>query len=226
MSGVHWDIGGLWKWLHDPWSSSQASSGDRLLLRCDGNARVSSPTKQRKGPSSLEEGGEPGLFFSCARMHSVPLECRRGYRGTLELPQGCQGSFRGSGGKVGFLSRLHSGKVPQLALRGESLGFSPVAMGFLSSYDRHFRDWLPGPQVDSVSTRVERVRLGFLFSRCQGRGPCLDFRPEPQVSSPRSIWNLVFLWGVHTGVRPHLVWSHAIPLFSRAGKAVSGFRCC
>ena len=60
----------------------------------------------------------------------------------LELLQGCQGPFRGSRGKVGFLSRYHSGKGPHLTLRGESPGFPRVAagnMGFLSSYYGNIR---------------------------------------------------------------------------------------
>ena len=51
----------------------------------------------------------------------------------LELPQECQGNFLSSGGKVGFLLRCLSRIGPQLALRGESPGFPPVAAGFLSS---------------------------------------------------------------------------------------------
>ena len=47
----------------------------------------------------------------------------------LELPQGSQGPFQGSEEKVGFLSRLHSGKGPQLVLRGESPDLSRVARG-------------------------------------------------------------------------------------------------
>ena len=47
-----------------------------------------------------------------------------GYVGELlQLHQGCQGPFRGSRGKVGFLSRRRSGKGPHLVLRGESPGF-------------------------------------------------------------------------------------------------------
>ena len=83
MSGVHWDIGGLWKWLHDPWSSSQASSGDRLLLRCDGNAGIPSLMKQRNGPSSWDEDGEQGHFLSCGGTLGVSLECRLGWQGTF-----------------------------------------------------------------------------------------------------------------------------------------------
>ena len=35
-----------------PWSSSRPSCGERLLLRCDGNAGNSFPTTQGKDPSS------------------------------------------------------------------------------------------------------------------------------------------------------------------------------
>ena len=62
----------------------------------------------------------------------------------LELLQGYQGPFRGSGEKVGFFLRHRSGKGPQLTLRQESPGFSRVAAGFLSSYDREIRDPLRG----------------------------------------------------------------------------------
>ena len=35
-----------------PWSSSRLSCGERLLLRCDGNAGNSFPTTEGKDPSS------------------------------------------------------------------------------------------------------------------------------------------------------------------------------
>ena len=61
---------------------------------------------------------------------SVFLSSGDGYVGELlELRQGFQGPFRGSRGKVGFLSKLDSRKGPHLALRGESPGFSRVAAG-------------------------------------------------------------------------------------------------
>ncbi|KAI4585945.1 hypothetical protein MJG53_006179 [Ovis ammon polii x Ovis aries] len=46
-----------------PWSSSRLSCGERLLLRCDGNARKSFPKKQGKDPSSRarrQKRGSPG----------------------------------------------------------------------------------------------------------------------------------------------------------------------
>ena len=70
-----------------PWSSSRLSCGERLLLRCDGNAGNSFPTTQGKDPSSRarrrkqvssgcgrdsrassrEETGMSGNFLSCSK---------------------------------------------------------------------------------------------------------------------------------------------------------------
>ena len=72
----------------------------------------------------------------------------------LELHPGCQGPFRGSRGRVGFLLRCRSGKGPHLTLRGESPSFSRVAagnLGFLLSYNGDLRDLLVLPQVSQVS---------------------------------------------------------------------------
>ena len=95
---------------------------------------------------------------------------------------------------MGFLARCCSTKRPQLALRGESPGFSRVAAGFFSSYDGDLRDPLVGPQRGPVSTQITRGPSGFLCSRCPGRGSHLDLSPEPQVSSPVPTWISVFLW--------------------------------
>ena len=86
-----------------------------------------------------------------------------GYVGELlELPQGCQGPFRGSRGKIGFLSRCLSPKGPHLALRRESPGFSRVAagdLGFLLSYDRNLTDCSCGlRKVQSLCELREAAR--------------------------------------------------------------------
>ena len=150
-----------------------------------------------------------------------------GYVGELlELPQGCQGPFRSSRGKVGFLLRCRSGKGPHLALSGESPGFSRVAAGKLGSLSSSYldlRDTLVGPQESPVAMRVARGLLGFLCSHCWDRGLHLELRPEPQGSSPMPTWISGFLWRFHRGVRHRLVWRHASPLPSGAEKAVSGF---
>ena len=119
----------------------------------------------------------------------------------LELHQGCQGPYRGSKGKVGFLSRRHSGKGPHLALSGESHGFSRVAagnLGFLSSYDRGLRNPLVWPQESPVSMRIVRSLSGFIRSRCRGQGLHMHLRPEPQGASPMPTLISWFLW-ISTG---------------------------
>ena len=141
----------------------------------------------------------------------------------LDLPQGFQGTFRGSGGKVEFLSRRHSRKRPQLALSGDSPGFSRVARvplelrlgihgqahwGSGSSSFHASRELPLGIPQQSMprprsSTGVEAGNSGFLY---------------------RADMDLGFFLGIHMGVRPRLVWSHASPLSSRARNAVSGFQ--
>ena len=154
---------------------------------------------------------------------SVFLSSGDAYVGELlELSQGCQGPFQGSRGKVGFLSRHHSGKRPHHSLRRESPGFYRVAAGnlrFLSSYDGDLWDLLVLPQESEFSTRVARGLLGFLSIRCRVLGPHLELRPQPQISSSGLTWFSGFLWGV----RPRLVWRYASPHSSRALTVVSGF---
>ena len=144
----------------------------------------------------------------------------------LELHPGCQGPFRDSRGKVGFLSRRLSGKGSYLSLRGESPHFSRVAaanLWFLSSYNGDLRDPLLGPQEIPVSILAARGFSGFLCSRCWGRGPYLDLKLESQGSSPVPTWISGFLWSFHRGVRLCVVWRHARPLSSQAEKTGSGF---
>ena len=89
-----------------------------LLLSCDGNIGIPLQTKQGNGPSSQEEEWKTGLLVSCGGKFNVPLEWRWVCQQLLELPKWGQIPFRGSRGKVGFLSRCCSGKGPHLSLRG------------------------------------------------------------------------------------------------------------
>ena len=150
-----------------------------------------------------------------------------GYVGELlELHQGCQGPFRGSRRKVGFLSRRHSGEGPHLTLRGKSPGCSRVVagnLGFLSSYDGDLRYTFLLPQENQFSMLVGKGISLFLFCQCQGLGPHLELRPETQGAAPVLTRISGFLWSFHMGVRPHLVWRLASPLSSRAVKVVSDF---
>ena len=81
------DISGTLGMVARSWSSSRLSCGERLLLRCDGNAGNSFPTTQGKDPSSRArrlkrgssgcgrdsrassrvESGRSGNFLSCSK---------------------------------------------------------------------------------------------------------------------------------------------------------------
>ena len=96
-----------------PWSSSRLSCGERLLLRCDGNAGNSFPIKQGKDPSSRDrrrtrgssgcgqnsrassrvETGMSGNFISCSKGVKDPLEFQMLDVISLETPQRKWASF-------------------------------------------------------------------------------------------------------------------------------------
>ena len=137
----------------------------------------------------------------------VFLSSGGGYVGELlELPQGCQGHFRGSRGKVGFLSRCCIGKRPQLALRGKFPDFSHVAaakLGYHSNYDEDLREPLVGASGTSS-----------LHATCEEpHGIPLQWRPGLASSSGVEARTFSFLSSVEKdlgvplgfpqGIRPH-----------------------
>ena len=184
------------------------SSGVRLLLRCDVNAGIPSSSKQGKGPSSRDEEGEPGLFLGCGVLSVFLSKADGMYWNFLSCLNGVKDFFEAQVGSWDF-SRDASAEKGLSMWRGESPFFFQVVAGFLSSNDGDLRNPLLGPQGSPFSTRVMRGPSGFLCSRCQCRGPHLELRPEPHVSPTGPTWTSGFLWGIHRGVRPHLVWSQA-----------------
>ena len=138
----------------------------------------------------------------------------------------CQIHFCVSRGNLVFLFRHCSGKEPHLALKGKSPGFTGVAagcLGFLSSCDGDLTDLLVLPPRSQVSFCVVRAKSGFLSSRRQGIGPCLEFCWSTQCSCPvvMGIWG--FLSRFSKAVRPRLVSGHESLHSSRVIKGVSGF---
>ena len=79
------------------WSSSRLSCGERLLLRCDGNAGNSFPTSQGKDPTSPAKRRKRGSS-GCGRdsrassrvetgMSVIFLSCSKGMKDPLEVPE-------------------------------------------------------------------------------------------------------------------------------------------
>ena len=64
---------------------------------------------------------------------------------------------------------------------------------------------------------------GFLSRRCRGLRYCVEWVPEPEVSSPVLTWILGYFWSLPRGVSPRLEWEHALALSSRAVAALSRF---
>ena len=78
---MDWDIWGTLGMVARPWSSSRLSFGERLLLRCDGNAGNSFPTKQGKDPSSRATRWKRGSS-GCGPNLVLSFDWRRVCRGT------------------------------------------------------------------------------------------------------------------------------------------------
>ena len=153
-----------------PWSSSRLSCGERLLLRCDGNAGNTFPNTQRKDPSPRARRRKRGSCV-CGRdsrassgvesvMSGNFLSCSKGVKDPLEVPE-----F--SGLPPICLSR----NGPHLAWRGEPPGFSRVAAGAL--------DLLRGPQGPAL------LSSGKASPHRVARGP-LGI-PLPSMPGPRTL---------------------------------------
>ena len=91
------DIWGTLGMVVRPWSSARLSCGERLLLRCEGNAGNSFLTTQGKDPSSRASRLKQG-FSGCERdsracsqvetsMLGNFLSCSKGVNDPLEVPE-------------------------------------------------------------------------------------------------------------------------------------------
>ena len=143
--------------------------------------------------SSRVEMVMSGNFLSCSKAVKDPLSFSREGRFSLGMPQQ---------------------KTASSSLERRTSWFFWSCGRSLSSYDRDLRDPLAWPQDRPVSVRVERGSWGFVSVRFWVLSPHLEPKLEPEVSSPVLAWKLGFLWSLSRGVRPRLMWLHALPLSS------------
>ena len=108
---------GIWGTLGmvaQPWSSSRLSCGERLLLRCDGNAGNSFPTTQEKDLSSRARRRKRGSS-GCGRdsrassrvetgMSGNFLCCSKGVKDPLEIPAVRCDLLRDASAEMGLIS--------------------------------------------------------------------------------------------------------------------------
>ena len=122
-----------------PWSSSSLSCGERLLLRCEGNAGNSFPTTQGKDPSSRASRLKQG-FSGCERdsracsqvetgMSVNFLCCSKGVKDPLEVPEVRCDLPRDASAEMGLISPGGDNLPDFLELRQ-----------VLSTYDGDLRD--------------------------------------------------------------------------------------
>ena len=142
-----------------PWSSSRLSCGERLLLRCDGNAGNSFPTTQGKDPSSRDRRRKRGSS-GCGRdsrassrvetgMSGTFLSCSKGVKDQLEVPEVRSDLPRDASAEMGLISPAGENLLDFLQLRQ-----------VLSTYEGDLRDPLWWPQERPVPMRVARGPLG------------------------------------------------------------------
>ena len=115
-----------------PWSSSRLSCGERLLLRCEGNAGNSFPTTQGKVPSSRARRRNRGSS-GCGRDSRASSRVETGILGNfLSCSQGVRTLWKFQRLGVISLETSHL-KWASSRLEGKPPGFSGVAAGGLDS---------------------------------------------------------------------------------------------
>ena len=142
-----------------PWSSSRLSCGERLLLRCKGNAGNSFPTTEGKDPSARARRRKRGSS-GCGRdsrassrvetcMSGNFLSCSKGVKDPLEVPEFKCAYPLVASAEMGLMSAGGENILDFLELRQ-----------VLSTYDGVLRDPLWWPQERPVPMRVARGPLG------------------------------------------------------------------
>ena len=169
--------------LARPWSSSRLSCGKRLLLRCDGNAGNSFPTKQGKIPP-LELGGGNGAPLDVGGTLVLPLEWRREYRGNSSV---ASREWR----TLWKFKRLGVISLEKPQRKWASSRLEGRTSWIFSSWGR-----CSGLTTGNSGTRSGGLRKGqspcellgalsqFLSRRCRGLRPFVESVPEPVDSSP------------------------------------------
>ena len=205
-----------------PWSASRLSCGERLLLRCDGNAGNSFPTTQGKDPSSRSRSRKRGSSG-----------CWRDSRASSRVETGMSGNFLSCSKGVKTLWKIQSLGVICLETPQRKWASSRLegrTSWIFSSCGRCSR-LMPGTS-GTRSGGLRKVQspcelhgglLGFLSRRCRGVRPCVVSLLETEDSSPVLTLILGYFCGLCRGVSPRLEWGHARALSSRAVAAVSCF---
>ena len=139
--------------------------------------------------------GKSSLHSSCEVERGIALESRLGNWASRRIEGGILTSF----------SRYGRNLVP-------------------STWDGDLRELLMVPMGSQGYCGVGRGLSGLHWGQCNGRGPHLELRQEPQASSPVLTWVSGCVCSFKQEVTSRLVWRHGTLLSSRVVKGISGLR--
>ncbi|KAI4585922.1 hypothetical protein MJG53_006156 [Ovis ammon polii x Ovis aries] len=194
-----------------PWSSSRLSCGERLLLRCDGNAGNSLPTKQGKDPSSRarrRKRGSPG----CVRDPGASSRVETGLSHVhtlwesilclnVKAVQGKQVPLEWTETSAGLLEWWHAleflspflWRAPPLEIDGNAGNSFPTKQGKdPSSRARRRKRGSPGCVRDpGASSRVETRKAGNFLSCSKGVKDPLEVPVVRWLSHVHTWWESI-----------------------------------
>ena len=133
--------------------------------------------------------------FDCEGDHSIALESRHGNQASRHVEGGISRSFS------------NCGRKPWIP----------------STCDSDLRELLMVPMGSQGYCGVGRGLSGLQWGRCNGRGPHLELRREPQDSFPVLTWVSGCVCHFKQGVRSRLVWGMESAILSSC-KGVSGLQ--
>ena len=150
-----------------------------------------SRTCRKRRASSPDDGRNSWFFSSCGATCGLSLEFRWGSQRASHVAQGksslhssCEGerSISLESRQGNLVSRHVEGGISRSFL---SCGRKPWVT---STCDGDLRELLMVPMASQEYTGVGRGLLGLHWGRSNGKGPLLELRQEPQVSSPVLTW--------------------------------------
>ncbi|KAI4555706.1 hypothetical protein MJT46_014329 [Ovis ammon polii x Ovis aries] len=218
-----------------PWRSSRLSCGERQLLRYDGNAGNSFPTKQGKDPSSRarrRKRGSPGYVRdprASSRVETAPpLEMRRECRNSFPTKQGKYPSSRARRRKRGSPECVRDSRASSRVetMRREHREFFPYETGIgsliSSSEAENGLPWMcSGPSCFLSSGDGCDENAGNSVPTKQGKDPSSRARRRKR-GSPGCVRDPRASSGVETGLsHVHTWWESILGLNV---KAVQGNR--
>ena len=189
--------------LARPWSSSRLSCGERLVLRCAGNAGNSLQTKQGNDPSSRAKWWKRGSFG-----------CGRDPRASSRVETGMSGKFLSCNKDVKDPLEVQSLGV--ISLKTPQWEWASSLLEGRTSLIFSRRGSCSRPTTGTSGTRSGAFRKGqtpwellgglssLLSRRCRGLKPCVESGPEPEDSSPVLTWILGYFWSLPKGISPLL----------------------